>query len=241
MKSSVEEIRQRFDADVERFSNLETGQSATVDAPLAMALVARAAAAATPRARHVLDVGCGAGNYTLTLLQHLPNLDVTLLDLSRPMLDRATERVGRATTGAVAAVQSDIREAELGEARFDIVIAAAVLHHLRTDDEWRAVFGALHRALRPGGSVWVFDLVESAIPAVQQLMTARYGEYLAGLKGEAYRDHVFAYIEKEDTPRPLTLQLDLLREVGFAQVDVLHKNACFAAFGAVKAPPGTGG
>ena len=28
MKSTVEEIRRRFDADVERFSNLETGQSA---------------------------------------------------------------------------------------------------------------------------------------------------------------------------------------------------------------------
>jgi len=26
MKSTVDEIRQRFDADVERFSNLETGQ-----------------------------------------------------------------------------------------------------------------------------------------------------------------------------------------------------------------------
>ena len=33
MKSTVAEIRQRFDADVERFSNLETAQSATVDAP----------------------------------------------------------------------------------------------------------------------------------------------------------------------------------------------------------------
>ena len=60
MKSTVEEIRQRFDADVERFSNLETGQSATVDAPLVMALVAEAAAATTPHARHALDVGCGA-------------------------------------------------------------------------------------------------------------------------------------------------------------------------------------
>src|SRR5687768_11443821 len=33
MKSTVDEIRRRFDADVERFSNLETGQSATLDAP----------------------------------------------------------------------------------------------------------------------------------------------------------------------------------------------------------------
>jgi glycerol uptake facilitator-like aquaporin len=38
MKSTVDEIRQRFDADVERFSNLDTGQSATVDAPLVYAL-----------------------------------------------------------------------------------------------------------------------------------------------------------------------------------------------------------
>src|SRR5688500_18349513 len=115
MKSSVDEIRRRFDADVERFSNLETGQSATVDAPLAMALVAQAAAAATPHARHVLDVGCGAGNYTLKLLEQLTNLDITLIDLSRPMLDRATERVGRATTGSVQALQGDIREIELPE------------------------------------------------------------------------------------------------------------------------------
>src|SRR5688572_893838 len=97
MKSTVDEIRQRFDADVERFSNLETGQSATVDAPLAMALVAEAAALATPQARDVLDVGCGAGNYTLKLLAQLPNLNATLIDLSRPMLDRAKQRVAQAT------------------------------------------------------------------------------------------------------------------------------------------------
>ena len=33
VKSTVAEIRARFDNDVARFSNLETGQSATVDAP----------------------------------------------------------------------------------------------------------------------------------------------------------------------------------------------------------------
>ena len=234
MKSTVDEIRQRFDADVERFSNLETGQSATVDAPLAMALVAQAAAATTPHARHVLDVGCGAGNYTLKLLERLPNLDVTLIDLSKPMLDRATERVRQATAGHITAIQCDIREVELPDEQFDIVLAAAVLHHLRTDQEWHDVFAAFYRALQPGGSVWVFDLVESSIPAVQQLVRQQYGEYLTRLKDEAYRDHVFAYIEKEDTPRPLLFQLELLRQVGFTQVEVLHKNICFAAFGAVK-------
>lgn len=234
MKSSIDDIRRRFDADVERFSNLETGQSATLDAPLAMELVTEAAAAVTPRAANVLDVGCGAGNYTLKLLQRLPDLNVTLVDLSRPMLNRAVERVRPVTRGRVDIVQGDIREIEIGAASHDIILAAAVLHHLRRDDEWRAVFRKFFTALRPGGSLWVFDMIESAIPAVQQILWRRYGEYLVSLRDEAYRDHVFAYIEREDTPRPLVWQLDRLREVGFTQVDVLHKNGCFAAFGAVK-------
>jgi len=39
-------------------------------------------------------------------------------------------------------------------------------------------------------------------------------------------------VEQEDTPKPLTFQLDLLRAVGFREVEVLHKNTCYAAFGA---------
>ena len=42
-------------------------------------------------------------------------------------------------------------------------------------------------------------------------------------------------IDLEDSPRPVTFQMDLLRQVGFHHVELLHKNACFAAFGALKA------
>jgi tRNA (cmo5U34)-methyltransferase len=65
-------------------------------------------------------------------------------------------------------------------------------------------------------------------------MWRRYGDYLVGLKGEDYRDHVFAYVEFEDTPQTLLFQVDLLREVGFHGVEVLHKNGCFAAFGGIR-------
>jgi tRNA (cmo5U34)-methyltransferase len=236
-KSTVDQIRERFDKDVERFSNLETGQSATIDAPLVLELITSAAAAVTPEARDLLDVGCGAGNYTLKMLEKLPGANVTLIDLSRRMLDRAVERIGKVSRGgAVTPRQGDVREIapRFEPASFDVILAAAVLHHLRDDQEWEAVFTSFHRALRPGGSIWIADLVTHSIAPVQQLMWRRYGEYLAALKGESYRDDVFGYIEKEDSPRPLTWQLDLLRRVGFSQVDLLHKNSCFAAFGAVR-------
>jgi tRNA (cmo5U34)-methyltransferase len=233
-KSTPQEIRQRFDKDVERFSNLQTGQSATIDAPLVLELITSAAAVTNPNATELLDVGCGAGNYTLKLLEKLPKLNVTLIDLSQPMLDRAVQRLTPVGRGTVKPMQGDIRELALGEGTFDIILAAAVLHHLRSDDEWESVFRAFHRALRPGGSIWISDLVSHELPGVQAMMWRRYGEYLVQLKGEAYRNEVFAYVDREDTPRALTWQLDLIMKVGFKAVELLHKNSCFAAFGAVR-------
>ncbi|MCA9107395.1 MAG: class I SAM-dependent methyltransferase, partial [Planctomycetales bacterium] len=161
--------------------------------------------------------------------------DVDLLDLSQPMVERAVARVTEINQGQCRGIVSDFRVADLGEARYDVILAAAVLHHLRDDGDWETAFAKIHRLLAPGGSVWITDLVAHEIDAVHQLMWQRYGDFLIELGGEDYRDLVFAYIDREDSPRPVTYQLDLLRKVGFSKVELLHKNSCFAAWGAVKA------
>ena len=234
VKSTVDQIRERFDNDVERFSNLETGQTATIDAAMVLDLIAQVVAKTNPDAHSILDVGCGAGNFTLKILGILPNLDATLIDLSSAMLARAHSRVGAATTGRVHAIQGDIRELDLGKEQFDIIVAAAVLHHLREEVEWTAVFSKFYACLKPGGSIWISDLVSHTLPAIQDIMWGRYGDYLVAFKGEEYRDTVFAYVEQEDTPRPVLFQCELLRRSGFREVEILHKNAVFAAFGGIK-------
>jgi tRNA (cmo5U34)-methyltransferase len=155
------------------FSHLETGNTAQVDSVLSLELISEAAAAINPHAHALLDVGCGAGNYSLKILERLPALDVTLVDLSRPMLDRAHERISAATRGAVRAIQADVREVELGEETFDVIVAAAVLHHLRTDSEWQAVFAKLYQALKLGGSLWIYDLVQHVHPPARHVGTLR--------------------------------------------------------------------
>ncbi|MFQ5734624.1 MAG: hypothetical protein ACE5KM_22040 [Planctomycetaceae bacterium] len=59
------------------------------------------------------------------------------------------------------------------------------------------------------------------------------GKYLTAFKNEARRDCLFEDIDTEDSPRSVMFPLELLRAVGFADVDVLHKNVCFAALGGV--------
>src|SRR5262245_19470490 len=108
-KSSLEDIRRRFDAEVERFAKLETGQQAAMDSPLILDLVSRVAAGRLRRGDRLLDIGCGAGNFTLSVIDRAGPLDCTLVDLSRPMLDRARGRVLAAGAGSVDAIQSDMR------------------------------------------------------------------------------------------------------------------------------------
>ncbi len=233
-KSTVNEIKERFDNDVERFANLETGQVATMDAQISLELLTASAKAIKPNATTVLDLGCGAGNYTLKMLSKVPDLNCTLIDLSQNMLDKANERVSEATTGTVATIQGDIRDIDLPKNHFDIILAGAVLHHLREDSDWEFVFKKLYDSLTERGCLLISDLLTQDNKAVNELIWERYGDYLKQHGGEEYQQKVFDYIEIEDSPRSMVFQLDLMKKVGFSSVEILHKNACFGAFGGIK-------
>ena len=233
-KATNQEIRERFDKDTERFSNLETGQQTTIDAPLTMELCTEAARYATPNATELLDIGCGAGNYTLKMLSKVPGLNCTLNDLSMPMLEKAKERVSPQTTGKVTLIQDDMRNLDLPDDHFDIILAAATLHHLRDDEDWELMFMKIYKALKPGGSFWVSDLITHHSDTITKLFEDQYSSYLDTLGGPEYRQKVLEYVHYEDTPRSLNFQLALLAKVGFTKIDILHKHASFAAFGAIK-------
>lgn len=233
-KSTIAEIKERFDKDVERFSNLDTGQLSTIDAKISLELITEASKRIVPNAQNLLDIGCGGGNYSLMMLTKIPDLDCTLVDLSRPMLDRAFERVSQKTNNNVTIIQGDIREIGLRENHFDIILAGAVLHHLRDDKDWESTFEKLFKLLRPGGCLMISDLITQDTASLTDYIWERYGDYLEGLGGKEYRQNVLAYVEKEDSPRSMNYQLELMKQVGFKKVEILHKNMCFGAFGGIK-------
>ena len=233
-KSTPDTIRRNFDQQVERFSNIETGQTTAIDSPLSMELISQAAKLTNPNAKHMMDLGCGGGNYAVKVASLLPLVDCTLIDISGNMVNAAKARVEQITAGKVIAIQGDYREVELGENCCDIITAGTTLHHLRGDDEWELVFGKIFRALKPGGSFWINDIVLAETDAINEMML---GGWLSILKEQVTEEELEMYIERyetEDTPRTLSYQLELMKQIGFSKTILLHKHFNFVAFGAIK-------
>lgn len=215
---------------MERFSNFEAGQNTAIDSALSQALLGDCIVAELPGAGRLLDAGCGAGNFSLRLAARLALTHITLIDLSQPMLERAVERLGAATKAQLADLQGDLREVEIPEAAYDVVVAGAVLHHLRGDNEWESVYRKLHAALVPGGLLAVYDLIDHDSPGVREVMWAHYRSFLVDTLGEDAARGVFRVLETEDSPRGLMWQLRLLERCGFTGIEIVHKHSTFAAF-----------
>ncbi|MDR1053846.1 MAG: class I SAM-dependent methyltransferase [Planctomycetaceae bacterium] len=233
-KITIDELRSQFDGDVERFSNEQTGQTSSVDATLVLSMFEEFIARMYPKAQRLLDIGCGAGNFSLRITRKLPQLKLTLLDLSLPMLQKAQERLAAEHFNVEEIIQADIAQTELPENKFDIVVAAASLHHLRTRKDWQNVFGRIYRSIVAGGSFWISDLIKHENETIESLQKERYAEYLCNMRDQSYQQHVFEYIDRSDTPETLPFLIRTLEESGFRQVDIIHKNIVFAAITAVK-------
>lgn len=102
------------------------------------------------------DLGCGTGRLAVELAQRAPDLRVTGVDLSNPVLAEAVRIGARADL----AHRVDFRTGDAACAPFpdgtlDLVVSTLSLHH------WSdpvAVLDEVARILRPGGAFVLFDL-----------------------------------------------------------------------------------
>lgn len=233
-KLSVEEIRARFDRDVKSFSKIETGQEATLDSLLLLDIATETVRALAPQAKRLLDIGSGAGNYTLKLLDVLLNANCTLVDLSQPMIDKAKERVSAKTSGKVIVLQEDMRNLNFEQGSFDVIISSMALHHLREETEWEKMFQKLHSFLSSGGLLVIVDLISHTNSKIEASQKERWAKHLEAFRGEKFRNFALEFSSREDSPRPLLYQIGLLQKAGFREVEILHKNSVFAAYYGLK-------
>jgi SAM-dependent methyltransferase len=111
-------------------------------------------AIAAQAGEHVLDVGCGPGFYVAELLERVgPGGHVTGIDGSAAMLAIAERRV--AGHENVTLLEASATELPFEPEAFDAAISVQVLEYV---DDVPGALAELHRVLRPGGRLVVWDV-----------------------------------------------------------------------------------
>jgi SAM-dependent methyltransferase len=128
----------------------------------------------------ILDVGCGPGN----MLALLPEVDYLGFDMDPRSIDAAKKRHGDRGRFFCDMVSTEtVKDTD----RFDIVMAAAVLHHL-TDGEARDLFALAVKVLNPEGRLVSWDpcWIDGQSLFSRFLMSRDRGQYVR--KADEYRD-----------------------------------------------------
>jgi ubiquinone/menaquinone biosynthesis C-methylase UbiE len=142
--------------------------------------VARTALAATQGER-ILDVGCGPGFFCAELLEEVGEHGwVTGLDASPQMLALAKRRCAKREN--ITFLQADATSLPVDDASFDAALCVQVLEYV---SDYSKALAELHRAVRPGGRVLVWDTDWATVswyssnPHRMQRFLAAWDEHLA--------------------------------------------------------------
>ena len=113
----------------------------------------------------VVDMGAGTGQFAITAASTCAR--VVAVDVSPVMLDSLRAKVSAAQLTNVDVVQAGFLTYEHHGGPADFVYSRYALHHL--PDFWKAVaLTRLHRILRPGGVLRLWDAVYSFEPAAAE-------------------------------------------------------------------------
>ncbi|WP_329288876.1 methyltransferase domain-containing protein [Streptomyces pseudovenezuelae] len=116
----------------------------------------------------VLDLGCGTGASTAALARVLPDADITAVDASAGMLDRARAKPWAGSVRFVCAPAEALAEAGV-HGPFDAVFAAYLFRNVANPD---AVLDAVHDLLAPHGRLAVHEYTLSGRPLDRAVWSA---------------------------------------------------------------------
>src|SRR5262249_38084087 len=95
----------------------------------------------------IVDVGCGTGEITARMAELWPNAELTGVDLEESHLERARERVRKATFR-----KGDALALPFADGSFDLAVCR---HLVQAVPDAKRVYGEMQRVLRPRGHLHV--------------------------------------------------------------------------------------
>ena len=169
----------------------------------------------TEKPLKILDVGCGAGYFTVLL--GLEGYDVTGIDLTETMIDRARKLIemNGPYDCSLQAIQMDAENLDFSDESFDVVITRNLTwtlpHPIQAYSQW-------YRVLRKGGILLNFD-AEYAKGAhnLKNQEAPAHKVVSDELKEECHEIYHMLTISTLDRPQ---WDVDILNQIGFESVEV---------------------
>lgn len=163
-------VSAQFAADAETYHRRYSERldfTALIDRCLTLAAVDR------QRETRVLDIGSGGGSSVFGLCRLLPRADIVASDISPQLLEflMAFAATRDELRGRIRAYCFDLHRRFFRPESFDLVIGAAILHHLLDP---RAALANVAAALKPGGSIVLVEPLEAG----SLVLTAMYARVL---------------------------------------------------------------
>jgi tRNA (cmo5U34)-methyltransferase len=193
---------------------------------------------------HVVEICCGEGLLSETLLARLPGIMVHAYDGSPTMLaktrERLTDYAGRFETREMDIADSDWRQCPWPVRAF---VSSLAVHHLDGPGKL-ALFTDLTSALAPGGAVIIVDLIDPETTIGQAVSAKAWDDAVRDrsleLDGDLAafdyfrEDHWNHYSDPDpdpvDQPSSLLDQLKWMQQAGLEHVDVHWLKAGHAIF-----------
>lgn len=173
-----------------------------------------------------LDLGAGTGLLTSLTLKKFPKAQLTVVDISEKMLEKARERFHG--NPQVQFMMMDYAASPLpGE--FDLAISAMSIHHL-FDSEKKNLFQKLYDALTPGGTFIHAELVKGATDYSEAFCRKAWLDHLH--RSDLTDEQLSTILERMsyDRTTPLETQLHWLTQAGFEDVDCYYRYYNFAVY-----------
>jgi ubiquinone/menaquinone biosynthesis C-methylase UbiE len=164
-----------------------------------------ALARATPPANgvwRVFDAGTGTALIPLELVSRGVPMQIVAADAATHMLTLAERNVARAGwTASIYCVQRDCKALPEADGSFDIVMSNSIVHHI---PEPRHVLAGCWRILRPGGLLFVRDLMRPADEPSLDAIVRQYAGDANAHQQQMFRDSLHAALTVEEVAALLT-------------------------------------
>lgn len=186
------------------------------------------------RPRRVLDLGCGTGDLTIRLARLAgEGVEITGLDYSRPMLERAEQKAARAgVAGSVKFVHGDATQLPFPDSHLDCVGISFAFRNLTYKNPLRLPHLAeVLRVLKPGGRYVIVEssqpedrIIRSVFHFYLRVFVAPVGTWLSGNRG------AYHYLAESASRFYFPHEVrDMLLTAGFS--DVSYRPLFFGAAG----------